>query len=148
MSGEWKFRLAEPSDAEAFSRWVVANPQIDPDAIERGTHRKNPTVVTFAVEKDGIVQAFVPVYLQFTLAHLGFNPQADDRDKLRALEMLTDGVAAFAVQYGIREITTLSKEEYPLAQWAMKHNFDLDPRQVFTLDLNKILEDRKSTRLN
>lgn len=137
---KWEFRLAGPADAEAFSRWVVQNPQVDRADIEAGKKKNNPTVVFFAVEKDGIVQAFAPLYCQMTLAHLGFNPEAEGKDKLHAMQMLIDGVAAFAVQYGVHEITTLSKETYPVAQWAVKHGFDLEPRQVLKLDLNKILE--------
>ena len=137
---EWRFRLAEPTDAEAFSRWSLENDQVDRADIEAGRRKNNPTVVFFAVEKDGVVQAFAPLYCQMTLAHLGFNPEAEGKDKLRAMQMLIDGVSAFAVQYGVHEITTLSKEEYPVAQWAMKHDFELDSRQLFRLDLNKILK--------
>lgn len=133
----WNLRLAEPSDAEAFSKWVAENPQIDADDIKAGTRDQNPTVLVFAVEKDGVVQVFAPVYLQMTLAHLGFNPEANGKDKLTALQTLVDGVSKTAVEFGVRELTTLSKEEYPVAKWALKHGFKLDPRQVLKLDLNK-----------
>ena len=137
---EWKFRLAGPEDAEAFVRWSTSNPQVDPKDIVSATKAKNPTVLVFAVEKDGVVQAFAPLHVQMSLDYLGFNPDADGKDKLRAMNMLNDGVAAFAVQYGIREITVVSKTEYPVAQWAMKHDFELEPRQLFKRDLNKIME--------
>jgi hypothetical protein len=136
----WFFRLAKPSDAEAFSRWTGANTQIDDVDKLAATKAKNPTVVWFAVEKDEVVQAFAPLYLQFTLPHLGFNPDANGADRQEAMQRLIDGVAAFAVQYGIREITTLSQPEYPIARWALKHDFDLDPRRVLKLDLNKLME--------
>jgi hypothetical protein len=74
------------------------------------------------------------------LPHLGFNPEADGKDKLRALQMMIDGVSAFAVQYGIREITTMSKDEYPIAQWALKHDFELEPRQLLKLNLTRLME--------
>jgi hypothetical protein len=137
---EWKFRLAEPADAADFSKWAAENTQVDPKDLWAGTKKKNPTVIFYAVEKDGVVVAFAPVYLQLTVAHLGFNPAAEGKDKLRALQMLTDGVSAIGVQYGIREITTLSKEDYPVAQWAIKHGFELEPRQLLKLDMNKVLE--------
>lgn len=137
---DWAFRMAEPSDAPAFSRWAAENRQIEAKDIWAGTKKKNPTVLVFAITKDGIPVAFAPVYLQFTVAHLAFDPEANERDKLRSLHMLTDGVSALAVQYGIREITTLSKEEYPVAQWAMKNGFELESRQLLKMDLNKILE--------
>jgi hypothetical protein len=135
----WKFRIAEPADAEAFSVWSATNPQIDQKDLLKATGTQNPTVVFFAVEKDGVVQAFAPVYLQMVLAHLGFNPEAEGKDKLRALQMLTDGVSAFAIQLGVREIMTLSKAKYPVAQWAVKHDFEIEPRQALILDLNKMM---------
>lgn len=136
---EWAWRLAEPADAEAFSKWVGENSQIDDADKLAALKANNPTVLWFAVTKDGVVQAFAPVYLQAVAAHLGFNPDADGKDKLRALQMLMDGVSGFMVQYGIREIAVLSKEEYPIAQWALKHDFDLDSRQLLKLDLNKLM---------
>lgn len=136
----WKFRLAEPSDAEAFSRWSAENPQIDAADLLAGTKEKNPTVLFFVVEKEGVVVSFAPLYLQFALPHLGFNPEADGKDKLTALQMLIDGVSGIAVQYGLREIVTLSKPEYPVARWALKHGFEMDSRQQFKMDLNHTLE--------
>lgn len=138
---EWRFRLAEPADAEAFSRWAAENQQIDPKDLLAGTSKKNPTVLFFAVEKDGVVQSFAPVYLQMMVAHLGFNPDAEGKDRLRAMQMLIDGVSAIAVQYGVREIMTLSKEDYSVAKWATKHGFKLDARQPFVLNLNDTLEE-------
>lgn len=136
----WNFRLAELADAADFSKWAAENEQVDEADLLAGTKKKNPTVLFFAVEKDGVVVTFAPLYLQLTLAHLGFNPDADGKDKLRGMQMLIDGVSAVAVQYGIREITTLSKPDYPVAKWALKHGFDLDARQVFKMDLNKVLD--------
>lgn len=136
---EWRFRLAEPADAEAFSRWAVENPQIDRKDIEAGLKKNNPTSVMFAVEKDGVVVAFAPFYCQMTLAHLGFNPDAQVTEKLKALEVMLDGAIAWAVQYGVREITTLSREDYGVAKWAVAHGFEMDPRQQFKLDINKLL---------
>lgn len=137
---EWNFRLAEPTDAEAFSKWVSENRHIDDADKLAATKKQNPTVLWFAVEKDGVVQAFAPLYLQMVLPHLGFNPEAEAEDQKHALQMLMDGVSAFAVQFGIREITTLSKPRYPIARWATQHGFDLDARQVLKLDLNKTLK--------
>lgn len=136
---EWKFRGVQSSDADSFAEWAAKNPQIDEADLKAGMGANNPTVLFFAVEKDGVVQAFAPVYLQMMLAHLGFNPEAEGKDKLRALQMLIDGVSALAVQFGIREIMTMSKEEYPVAQWALKHDFELEPRQALKLDLNKVM---------
>ncbi len=81
---EWSFRGAEPADAEAFAKWVEANPQIEPSDIDAAAKKNQPTVLYFTVEKDGVPIAFAPVYLQIALAHLGFNPDADGKDKLEA----------------------------------------------------------------
>jgi len=137
---EWTFRLAQPTDAEAFSKWTGENTQIDDADKLAATKKNNPTVLWFAVEKDGVVQVFAPFYLQMAMPHLGFNPEAEWRDRLQGMQTLIDGMSAFAVQYGIREIITLSNEDYPVAQWAVKHGFDLEPRQLLKLDLNKTLE--------
>lgn len=139
-TGLWKFRFAEPADAEAFSRWAGMNPQVDEADLQAALRDKNPTVLFFAAEKDGVVQAFAPIYLQAVLPHLGFNPDTPDKDKLRSLQVLIDGVSALVVQYGVREIVTMSKPEYPIARWAVKHGFEVDERQQYKLDLNKEME--------
>jgi hypothetical protein len=144
----WKFRLAEPSDAEAFTRWTLANPQIDQKDIEAAKKDNNPTVLFFAVENaDGKVIAFAPVYLQMIVAHLVFNPGADGKDYLNAMQMLLNGTAAFAVGLGIREIVTLSKEDYGVAKWAVKHGFEVEPRQTIKFDINKVLIKAKEEKL-
>ena len=136
----WMFRLAGPDDAEAFTQWTLANPQIDPKDIEAAKKKNNPTTVYFVAENaEGQVVAFAPVYLQRILAHLVFNPDADGKDKLRAMDFLLKGTVLFAIQEGVREVVTLSKEDYPVAKWAVKHGFDLDPRQLFKFDINRVL---------
>jgi hypothetical protein len=137
----WKFRLAEPADAEAFTQWTLSNPQIDPKDIEAAKKENNPTVIYFAAENaEGQVVAFAPVYLQMILAHLVFNPDAAGKDKLRAMQFLLNGAVLVAIQHGVREIVTLSKENYPVAKWAVKHGFDLEPRQLFKFDINRVLD--------
>jgi len=41
----------------------------------------------------------------------GFNPNANAKDRKDALQTLMSGVSAVAVQFGIREIVTLSKRK-------------------------------------
>lgn len=134
----WKFRLAVPSDAESFSKWVTTNPFIAPQDVAAAQKDKNPTVVYFAVENpDGVVVAFAPIYAQMVIAHLGFNPETTPEDRKAAMRLGLNGIIEFAALYGIREIVTLSKGEYPVAQWALDHGFDLEPRQLLRLDINK-----------
>lgn len=135
----WKFRLAEPSDAAAFSKWAAENTQIDPADLMSAMKANNPTVVFFAAERDGVVVAFAPLYCQMQLAHLGFNPEIQGKDRLKALEVLIDGATAFAYQFGVREITTLTKDSYAMGEWAAKHGFEKDERSIYKLDINKIL---------
>jgi hypothetical protein len=138
---KWNFRLAEPADAPAFSKWAAENKLIDPKDLKAATKGQNPTVVFFAVEDEtGEVVAFAPFYCQMTLGFLGFNPEKDAETRKQALEVMLDGALAFAVQFGVREITTLSKEKYPVARWATDHGFSVDARQLFTFDINRILE--------
>lgn len=136
---EWAFRLAEPADAPAFAEWVAKNPQIDPQDVNSSLKKNNPTVLYFCATKDGIPVAFAPLFCSMTLAHLAFSPESEGRDRLRALQTLIDGVTAFAAQYGVREITTLTHEEYPVGAWALKHGFDKDSRELFRLDINKLM---------
>lgn len=135
--GGWSFRLAEPADAPAFAKWVAENPQIDPQDVNAALKENNPTVLYFCATKDGVPVAFAPLFCSMTLAHLAFDPASEGRDRLRAMKTLIEGVTAFAVQYGIREITTLTREEYPVGAWALKHGFDKDSRELFRLDINK-----------
>ena len=137
----WKFRLAEPTDAEAFAEWTLSNPQIDPKDIEAAKRKNNPTVLYFVAEdSEGRVIAFAPLYWQMVLAHLVFNPEAEGKDRLHAMQVLLKGAIVQAAQIGIREIVTLSKENYPVAKWAVKHGFDLEPRQIFKFDINRVLD--------
>lgn len=136
----YNFRLAEAADAPVFSKWAAENKMIDPKDLKAATKANNPTVVFFAVEDEtGEVVAFAPFYCQLTLGFLGFNPEKDAETRKQALEVMLDGAMAFAVQFGVREITTLSKEKYPVARWATGHGFDVDSRQLFTFDINKVL---------
>jgi hypothetical protein len=136
---EWVFREARPADANAFAEWVNGNPLIDPKDVTAAAKKNQPTVLYFVAEKDGIPVAFAPVYLQLAVAHMAFDPDAAGKDKLEAMQRLLNGTVAFAVQFGIREITTLSKEEYPVAKWAVKHGFEIEPRQLLKFDINKVL---------
>lgn len=139
---KWTFRLAKPEDAEEFSKWAAENDQIDQKDLLAGTKAVNPTVLTFVVEdRDGKIITFAPFYLNAVLAHLGFNPEARASEKMKGLQTMLDGVAAFFVQFGVREILTMSKPEYGVAQWALTHGFEAEPRQLLKFDLNKAMKE-------
>jgi hypothetical protein len=137
---DWAFRLAEASDAEAFTKWTFENPLIDPKDIQAAKKKNNPTAMYFAVDSpDGRVIAFAPVYMQALLAHLVFNPESTSEERKQAMQMGMSGLIHILSEWGIREIVTMSKEEYPVAQWALKNGFDLEPRQLLKFDMNKVL---------
>jgi hypothetical protein len=135
----WTFRLAELRDAEAFTAWTLTNPQIDQGDIQSAKKKNNPTTMYFAVESpDGRVIGFVPVYMQALLAHLVFNPESTSEERKQAMRTGMSGLVNYIAPWGVREIVTLSREEYPVAQWALKNGFDLEPRQLLKFDMNKL----------
>jgi hypothetical protein len=134
---EWTFRLAMPEDAEAFSLWVAENPLIDPQDVRDGLNQNNPTTLTFVACLDGKPIWFAPVYLVAHLAHLGVNPEAKVETRKQGLERLMAYVGLFMCQIGIRQITTLTKEKYPIARWAKQRGFKIDPRQLLKWDLGE-----------
>ena len=137
---DWVFRLAGPEDAEAFTAWTLANPQIDPKDIEAAKKKNNPTALYFAVVNPaGQVVTFAPVYMQAILAHLVFNPDANATDRKTAMQLGLNGLISIVLGMGVHELVMLSKEEYPVAQWAVKRGFEIEPRQLFRFDINKLL---------
>jgi hypothetical protein len=139
----WSYRQAQPADAPLFAEWVNSNPLIDPDDVQRTIHGNNPTCVFLVAECDGEPLSFVPVYIPIHIAHVAFSPKARASQKLKALAGLKDYITAFAVQLGIREITTLSQSDYPIAKWALNNGFEKDTRELFRCDLNKLLPARQ-----
>src|ERR1700676_2129427 len=133
----WNFRLAGPDDSESIAKWVAENPQIDPKDILNGMKKNQPTVLWFVAENNGVTVAAAPVFLSAVLAHLAFNPDARASEKMQAMDVLKDGVTAFMAQFGIRSISTQSNPGYPIAKWALAHDFEMDERNTFVLDLNK-----------
>lgn len=136
---EWTFRGALPEDANLFADWVRNNPQIDPGDVQRTIQGNNPTCVTFVACLDGKPVAFVPVYAVAMIAHLGFDLDARASAKMQAMPVLLDGITSFFIQYGIRELAVLTREDYGIAKWAAAHGFEKDGRELFRLDINKLL---------
>ena len=139
---EWEIRFAEPADAPLFAEWIVKNPHIYPDDVEAGLRKNNPTALTFVVTHNGTPVWFAPMYASFSLAHLGVNPESDPEERKYALNFMLNAVARFALEYGIREITTMTKDDYPVATIAKRKGFKKDPigREQFKLNLNKFFK--------
>lgn len=125
-------RFATPGDAQAFAEWAVNNPDIPDKDIRAAMSENNPTVRYLVIEEDGFPLLYVPVYCAIRIAYLGFNPEADDREKIEAMNAMLKAIQAFAGNFGVKEIGTLTKEGYSVAKWAKKHGFEPDDRQLFT----------------
>jgi len=130
---EFTVRLAGAEDSEPFAKWIAESTQIPVEDVKASFKENNPTSVTLVIEKDGEVVLFAPVYAVARLAFIGFNPDKVGRDRLKAMDALKKTSQAFWGMHGITEIETLSLEGYPVAQWALKHGFTLEPRQVLKL---------------
>lgn len=130
-------RLAEPKDAEPFARWAAENKDIPQQDVIAGMAQTNPTSVVLVIEEDGVPILYCPIYCALTIAYLGFNPDADHKQRLKAMEAMQKAISGFAWMHGVREIITYSKEEYAVAKWATKHGFTLEPRQAFKLQLKE-----------
>jgi hypothetical protein len=141
---EWTFRLAEEKDAPMVAEWVkagLANGLIDPNDVQAGLKKNNPTVLGFIAERDGKPIVFCPAYCQLAVAHLAFLPDSRAAEKMSALRTMLDGLMAFSVSMGLREIVTLTKSGYPIAEFARKRlGFVADPRELFKLDINMKLK--------
>lgn len=125
------FRFAEARDSAEFSKWALENDKIPRKDILATLKDNNPTTVTFVIENEGVPVLFAPVYCLMNLAYLGFNPEAAAKDRLQALEALQAVLSSFAIKHGVHEITVQTSKDYPVAQWALKHEFNEEPRTTF-----------------
>lgn len=133
MTGEITLRIANENDAEPFSRWIAESTQIPFEDVQASLKEFNPTSVTLVIECDGKVLLFAPTYAVALLGFIGFNPEAEPRERVKALEAIKRAAQAFWGMHGVTTIATLSREDYPVAKWAAKHGFELETRQVLVL---------------
>lgn len=129
-------RLARPEDAESFAAWAAENQAISTEDLQEFS--KHATAVTFVVEADGKPIFYFPVYAICKLGFLGFNPEADTRERLAALDSGMEALRDFARSFGISEVqfTTTADESYPMLRWCQKHGFRPVDRQHFRLEVN------------
>lgn len=130
---EYTVRLAGAEDSERFAAWISSSTQIPIQDVKASLKENNPTSVTLVIEKNGEVILFAPTYALAMLAFIGFNPEAEGREKIKALDALKKAAQAFWGMHGVNEITTLTREDYPIAQWALKHEFVPESRQLLKL---------------
>lgn len=133
MNGELTVRIANENDAEPFAQWISESTQIPFEDVQASLKEFNPTSVTLVIECDGKVLLFAPTYAVALLGFIGFNPEADGRERVKALDAIKKAAQTFWGMHGVTTIATLSREDYPVAKWALKHGFGLEPRQVLVL---------------
>ena len=130
---EYTVRLAGAEDSEPFAKWIAESTQIPVEDVKASFKENNPTSITLVIEKDGEVILFAPLYAVARLAFIGFNPEKLGRERLKAMDALKKASQAFWGMHGINEIDVLTMEGYPVAQWALKHGFAIEERQVLKL---------------
>ena len=140
---EWTYRLAEVSDAEAYTAWVNSNPLIDPSDVQRAIGGSNPACLTLVACLDGKPVAFAPVYPVWHLAHLAFAPDSQADERKQALKGLLEFGCGLAAQQNVREITTLTRSSYPMSAVATRLGFERDDRELFRFDINKVLPNQE-----
>lgn len=133
MQGELTVRIAQESDSEEFAEWISQSKHIPIDDVRASLKENNPTSVTLVIELDGKVLLFAPTYAVALLGFIGFNPDAEPRERIKALEAIKNAAQAFWGMHGVTSIATLTREDYPIARWAMNHGFEVDTRQVLVL---------------
>lgn len=127
------FRFANPEDAEPFAAWATDHPDIPARDIKAAMKENNPTATILVIEDEGTPILYVPLYCSVRIAYLGFNPIADQRLRIAAMNTMRTAIMAFAANFGINQVDTLTKSGYAVAQWAEKHGFKAEDRQLFEL---------------
>ena len=134
----YTIRFAEKEDSAAFVKWAMENPRIDRGDISDSLKANNPTCVVIVVERDGVPVLFAPAYCTLTLAYLGWTPEREDtRERLEALEVMKRAMIGFSQIHGIREINTMTTADQMVAQWAERHEFKPEPRQLYRFKLKE-----------
>lgn len=131
-------RWATPDDAEAFASWASANTDIPRGDIDAVADSVCTTLVT---EVDGHAELYIPLMWSkerplLTIGFLGFRPGQDPRTKARALKSMLSGVIRLQEHLGC-EVRVVTKAEYPMGKWALKHGFIQKPDGFF-LELENI----------
>jgi len=131
-------RVMQPEDEESFAKWATENAAIPTEDLQE--FGKHATAVTFVVEVDGKPVFYFPVWAICKLGFLGFNPQADARKRLAALESGMEALQTFARTFGISEVqfTSTADESYPMLRWCRKHGFQPVDKQHFRLEVHEV----------
>jgi len=131
-------RIAAEKDAEPFANWIAASTQIPVEDVKASLKENNPTSVTLVIEDErGKVILAAPTYAVAMLGFIIFNPETTDLERGKGLAAIKKAAQAFWAMHGVTEIDTLTREDYPVAQWAMRHGFELESRTLLRLTYKK-----------
>jgi hypothetical protein len=133
MKSDFTVRVAGAEDADLFAEWIGKSNDIPVEDIKASLKESNPTSVTLVIEHEGKVILFFPTWAVALLGFIGFNPEATPRERIKALDACKRSAQAFWGMHGVTSIATLTREDYPVAKWAMHNGFELEPRQVLVL---------------
>lgn len=132
-----KFKFLEtPEEISQLAEFIGKNPDIPLDDVN-GLKASPSSVVLMVSDDEGKVLLMLPWYPLFVVPFFGFNPEANPRERIKAMNAALPIIEAAAKRFGIAHIAGMTRPEYGIAQWAMKHGFEPDQRQAFVKTLEK-----------
>ena len=120
MKPEYTTRLMRRGDIEQLASWVVDNQDIPAEDKRMIVY---PSTFTICVERNDWPVLFVPLHRTLSIGFLGFNPDADAKDKSYALRAAMQSAKNTCDAMKISEIHVATMPDYPMGKWAMKHGF-------------------------
>lgn len=117
-------RLATPADAEAFAEWAATNNDIPDDDVRAVAES---ITLTLVIEVEGARELYIPFIFSataplLTIGYLGFRPGQSHRTKAAALHAMLSATWSLKNHFGC-EVRVVTKAEYPMGKWALKHGF-------------------------
>jgi hypothetical protein len=124
-----RYRFLTAADAPILAEWAANNPQIP---VEDAKSLKNhPTCEAIAIEEGGEILLILPFFAVMQIPFFGWNPEADARKRVKAMNFALGVMEKFAVEHHVHGIQGFSRPQYPMAQWSVKHGFQAEDRQAF-----------------
>jgi hypothetical protein len=128
-----RYRFLTAEDAPILAKWVAENPDIP--LQDKRSLKNHQTTEAIAIEEDGEILLILPFYALLNIAFFGFNPEADGRKRIKAMNYALEVMEDFAKKFHINAIQGFSNPNYKIAQWSEKHGFELEERQAFVKTL-------------
>jgi len=131
-----KFRFATESDWSLLAKWAAENPDI-PEKDAWAVAASPSSVALVMADDDGKILLILPWYPSLTIGFFGFSPEANAKERIKAMNAALPVVEKAAKKFGIAHVEGFSKADYLMAQWAEKHGFVEETRQAFVKTLPK-----------